>query len=92
MITVDFQKQLPSGCFCLWSLKNPSIPEYISYTQSGVMTIDFHSTKPFIVIGMCNGTVAVYDCRLPNKPPVYESSHVENKHGGIVWQVFILEI
>lgn len=84
----DFQKQSTKGCFCLWSLKNPSFPEYISHPQNGVMTLDFHPSRPYlIVIGMNDGTVAVYDCRLNNKLPIYESSNIGNKHNGTIWQV-----
>lgn len=72
----------------MWSLKNPSFPEYISHAQNGIMTLDFHPSRPYlIVVGLTDGVVAVYDSRLNNKPPIYESSHVDNKHNGTVWQV-----
>lgn len=52
------------------------------------MTLDFHPNKPYlIVVGLNDGMVAVYDSRLTNKAPIYQSSHVDNKHYGIVWQV-----
>lgn len=87
-ISVNFQKQSTVGCICLWSLKNPSYPEYINFTHSGVMSLDFHPTRSYLIaIGLDDGMVAVYDSRTDAKIPLYESNNVDNKHEGIVWQV-----
>ena len=89
-ILVEFQKQSTKGCFCLWSLKNPSYPEYVVHTESGIMTLDFHPSRPYlVVVGLNDGMVAVFDSRLPTKTPIYQSTHVDNKHCGIVWQVHL---
>ena len=37
----DFLKQ-SHGLFLIYSLKNPSFPENIFHTESGVMSLDFH--------------------------------------------------
>ena len=45
----DFAKQGP-GIICCLSLKNPSFPEFIFPTASGVMTVSFHPKVLFVVI------------------------------------------
>nr|CAD7570900.1 unnamed protein product [Timema californicum] len=84
----DFMKQHPEGAVCLFTLKNPSFPEYICTTDSGVVCVDIHPKYPYLmVIGKYDGNVAVYDVHLPTREPQYESNSVSNKHGGIVWEV-----
>jgi dynein intermediate chain 1 len=76
------------GGMCLFTLKNPSFPDYVCTTETGVMCVDIHSIHPYLVcIGKYDGSVAVYDVRSPEKLPQYESSSVTNKHCGTVWQV-----
>lgn len=41
----DFLKQ-SRGVFLIYSLKNPSYPENIFQTESGVMCLDFHPNHP----------------------------------------------
>ena len=41
----DFLKQA-RGMFLIYSLKNPSFPENIFQTESGVMSLDFHPSHP----------------------------------------------
>jgi dynein intermediate chain 1 len=41
----DFLKQT-NGLFLIYSLKNPSYPENIFPTDSGVMSLDFHPNHP----------------------------------------------
>lgn len=88
-VSVEFQKFSSIGCFYLCSLKSPSFPEYSNYTESGIMTLDFHRTKPYLIaVGLHDGTVAVYDVRLcSGEVAIYRSSGVNDKHYGIVWQV-----
>nr|CAD7404017.1 unnamed protein product [Timema cristinae] len=87
-VLVDFMKQHPEGAVCLFTLKNPSFPEYICTTDSGVVCVDIHPKYPYLmVIGKYDGNVAVYDVHLPTREPQYESNSVSNKHGGIVWEV-----
>ncbi|KAG8284801.1 cytoplasmic dynein with WD40 domain [Homalodisca vitripennis] len=84
----DFMRQVTEGYLCLFTLKNPSYPEYINSTDSGVMCLDFHPQHPYlVVVGLYDGTVAVYNIQLPTKERQFQSNSVTNKHGGIVWQV-----
>lgn len=41
----DFTKQ-GRGMLLFYTLKNPSYPEYVYSTESGVMCIDFHPDYP----------------------------------------------
>ena len=34
--------QSQNGVICIFSLKNPSYPEYLCWAESGVMCLDFH--------------------------------------------------
>ncbi|KDR09636.1 Dynein intermediate chain 2, ciliary, partial [Zootermopsis nevadensis] len=84
----DFMKPQPEGAVCLFTLKNPSFPDYICTTETGVMCVDIHPVHPYLVCtGKYDGNVAVYDVHSPEKMPQYESNSVANKHCGVVWQV-----
>ncbi|XP_018330112.1 dynein intermediate chain 2, ciliary [Agrilus planipennis] len=84
----DHMKPLDTGYLCLYSLKNPSYPEYICQTQSAVMTVDNHPDHPYmIVIGLYDGNTIVYNIQASCKTPAYKSDEVTQKHRGIVWDV-----
>ncbi|XP_075214914.1 dynein intermediate chain 2, ciliary [Lycorma delicatula] len=84
----DFHKQVTEGYLCLFTMKNPSFPEYINSVDSGVMCLDFHPVNSYlVVIGLYDGTVSVYNVQLYTKDRQFQSNSVTNKHGGIVWQV-----
>ena len=86
-------KPQPEGAMCLFTLKNPSFPEYVCITETGVMCVDIHPKHPFLVcIGKYDGNVAVYNVQSPEKVPQYESNSVTNKHRGTVWQVILKQI
>lgn len=53
------------------------------------MCLDFSKQHPhLLVIGTMEGSVAVYNIMLPPAAaPQYKSNDVEQKHGGIVWEV-----
>lgn len=86
-------KPQPEGAMCLFTLKNPSFPEYVCITETGVMCVDIHPVHPFLVcIGKYDGNVAVYNVQSPEKVPQYESNSVTNKHCGTVWQVILKQI
>lgn len=77
------------GAVCLFTLKNPSYPEHICMTDSGVMCVDIHPKYPFmIVVGLYDGSVHIYNVCVNCKEPQYKSNSVTNKHGGIVWEVY----
>lgn len=83
----DFMKQ-GSGMLCLYSLKNPSWPEYSCTTPSGVMCIDWHPQHSSICcVGLYDGTVCVYDVRSKTQAPIYQSTVKTGKHTDPVWEV-----
>lgn len=85
---VEFVKKPIEGAVCLFTLKNPSYPEFIRHTDSAAMSVATHPNLPYlIVIGMYDGNVAVYNTNSPDPLPQYQSNSVNNKHWGIVWQV-----
>ncbi|XP_058796099.1 dynein intermediate chain 2, ciliary isoform X2 [Phymastichus coffea] len=86
--SMTFDNPMPSGAVCLFSLKNPSYPEWICTTDSPVMCLDFNRDNPhLLVVGTMDGSVAVYNVQLSSSAPQYKSNEVVQKHGGIVWQV-----
>ena len=42
----NFYEQSEPGVVCVFSLKNPSFPEYLCHAPSGVMCIDVHPQVP----------------------------------------------
>lgn len=87
----DFMKQ-GSGLVCIYSLKNPSHPEFTFQTDSGVMCCDFHKEKSnLLAVGLYDGTVMVYDIRNKSGAPIYRSTVKTGKHTDPVWQVFWAE-
>ncbi len=87
MLLDDFLKQA-KGLILLYSLKNPSFPEFVYQTESGVMSIDYHSEYPnLITAGFYDGTVAVYNTAESSQAPKYSSSARSGKHTDPVWQV-----
>ncbi|XP_055383476.1 dynein intermediate chain 2, ciliary [Condylostylus longicornis] len=83
----DFLKQNPEGALCLFTIKNPSYPDYIIMCESGVMSCDIHPTYPFlVVIGMYDGNVGVYNLQ-QGIAPIYTSQGVNGKHAGSVNEV-----
>jgi dynein intermediate chain 1, axonemal len=74
---------------CLYSLKNPSFPEYQISTESGVMCLHFHPEfSNLLVVGCYDGTVSVYDVRTHSNDPIYSASVRTGKHNEPVWQAF----
>lgn len=86
---VDFQKQQSQeGAVCLFTLKNPSYPEFVRCTESGAMCVAIHPVQTHLIaIGMLNGNVAVFNTNSSEKSPRFQSDSVNKKHWGIVWQV-----
>lgn len=71
-----------------YSLKNPSFPEYIYRTPSGVLCLDVNEQFSYLVaVGFYDGCVAVYNLKTEGAEPVYKSSVRTGKHTGPVWQV-----
>ena len=83
----DFSHQCP-GIVAVFSLKNPSSPEFTYVAESGVMCLHFHPQHPsLLVVGLYDGNVLVYDLQNKTDTPIYRSSTKENKHMDPVWQV-----
>ena len=71
-----------------YTLKNPSFPEYIYPTDSGVMSLDVNPDYPYLVaVGYYDGNVAVYNIVESRTGPVYISTAKTGKHTDPVWQV-----
>eukprot|EP00798_Chlamydomonas_sp_ICE-L_P025485 gene25485-11143_t len=84
----DFLKQ-SSGLICIYSLKNPSYPEFYFTTDSGVMCLDFHPEYAnLMAVGCYDGTVHVYDVHQKVDKPIYSASVKTGKHNDPVWSIF----
>lgn len=73
---------------CIFSLKNPSFPEYLCKAHCGVMSVDIHPKHPhMLVAGLADGNVVVYNLQRATHEPCYSSTAKNGKHQDIVWQV-----
>ncbi|XP_056408243.1 dynein axonemal intermediate chain 1 [Hyla sarda] len=83
----DFMKQT-RGLLLLYTLKNPSNPEFTFSTESGVMCLDVHKDHPYLVaVGFYDGNVAIFNLKSESPQPKYMSSAKSGKHTDPVWQV-----
>ncbi|NXK87489.1 DNAI1 protein, partial [Formicarius rufipectus] len=83
----DFMKQ-GHGMVLLYSLKNPSFPEFVFSSNSGVMCLDFNSEHPHLMaVGFYDGNVAIYNLKKATSQPIHRSSPESGKHTEPVWQV-----
>lgn len=83
----DFLRQ-NNGMLLYYSLKNPSYPEFIYTTPSGVMNIDIHPVLPnLLCVGFYDGSVAVYNILEKQNEPTFLSTAKSGKHTDPVWQV-----
>ncbi|CAO2580491.1 Dynein axonemal intermediate chain 1 [Lemmus lemmus] len=83
----DFMKQ-SRGMLLLYSMKNPSFPEYIFSSDSGIMCLDMHVDHPYlVVVGYYDGNVAIYNLKKPHSQPCFRSTSKSGKHTDPVWQV-----
>merc|ERR1712136_9936 len=83
----EFTKQ-NRGMLLFYSMKNPSYPEFVFSTESGVMCLDIHSLYPYLVcVGFYDGSVAVFNVLEQKETPVYKSTAKSGKHTDPVWQV-----
>ncbi len=77
---------------CVFSLKNPSYPEFLCRAHCGVMCVDIHPRHPhMLAAGMADGSVAVYNLQGGGGAGAIEPSYVSTarngKHQDITWQV-----
>ncbi|KAL2099566.1 hypothetical protein ACEWY4_003960 [Coilia grayii] len=83
----DFTKQ-GRGMMLYYSLKNPTYPECIYPTTSGIMCLDIHPRLSYLVaVGFYDGCVAVYSLKEESTQPIYKSTAKSGKHTDPVWQV-----
>ncbi|XP_072215478.1 dynein axonemal intermediate chain 1 isoform X4 [Excalfactoria chinensis] len=83
----DFMKQ-SQGMLVLYTMKNPSFPEYVFSSESGIMCLDIHNDHPhFLAVGFYDGNVAIYNLKKATSQPSYKSSAKSGKHTDPVWQV-----
>lgn len=79
---------LEPGYIFVYSVKNNYYPEIKYTTESGVLSLDFHQHEPYyLVTGMYDGTVAVYDIKMKSKSPLITCDIRNQKHMDPVWQV-----
>lgn len=82
----DFSRQGPGMISC-FTLKNPSHPETIFSTESGVMCLHFHPQHPSILaVGLYDGNVLVYNVQKKTDLPLFKSGS-KGRHTDPVWQV-----
>ena len=91
MFSDDFYQQNKNckGVACVFSLKNPSYPEFICLSHCAISSVDVHPSHPhMLVTGLVDGNVAVYDLQKRNcRFPSYMSTSKNGKHRDIAWQV-----
>nr|XP_053637336.1 dynein intermediate chain 2, ciliary-like [Cherax quadricarinatus] len=69
------------GLLCLYTLKNPGVPERYLPTPCGLTSVQFHPThESVLVAGRTDGAVMVYDARQALLPRVVTSSTTSGKH------------
>ncbi|EIE20032.1 WD40 repeat-like protein [Coccomyxa subellipsoidea C-169] len=74
-----------TGAVACFTLKNPSAPEFLMTTRSGVMCLHFHPQHPnLLAVGLHDGCVLVIDIRQPSARPLYEASAAGGKHADAV--------
>ncbi|POI35676.1 hypothetical protein CIB84_000572 [Bambusicola thoracicus] len=83
----DFMKQ-SHGMLVLYTMKNPTFPEYVFSSESGIMCLDIHNDHPHLMaVGFYDGNVAIYNLKKATSQPSYKSSAKSGKHTDPVWQV-----
>ncbi len=84
----EFLKQ-SSGLINIYSLKNPSHPEFSISTEAGVMCLHFHPEySNLLAVGCYDGAVLVYDIHAKTSAPIYQATVQTGKHNDPVWSIF----
>lgn len=79
---------LESGYIFVFSIKNNYYPEVKYTTETGVLSLDFHSKQfNYLVAGMYDGTVSVFDIIQKIKAPIITCDIRNQRHFDPVWQV-----
>lgn len=85
----DYTRPGP-GTVAVFSLKNPSHPEFEFDTPHGVMCLDFHPKQSdLLVVGLYDGSVCVHRLCYGGGigTPLYASTPKTGKHSDPVWQI-----
>jgi len=83
---------ITTGLVLFWSLKNPTYPERVIRTRTGITALHFSAAHPNMVsAGTHDGSVMIWDLRRPTDQPVLTSgssvsTHNDQKHTDIVWE------
>jgi len=83
---------ITGGLVLFWSLKNPTYPERVIRTRTGVAALHFSAAHPnMVAAGTHDGSVMIWDLRRPTDQPVLKSgssvsAHNDQKHTDIVWE------
>ena len=76
------------GMACVFSLKNPTFPEYICLSSCAILCLDVNPYHPhMLAVGLMNGNVAVYNLQIKTKQPTYISDSINGKHRNLINQV-----
>ena len=76
------------GLICVYSLKNPTYPEFICNSSCAILCIDINpSHSHMIAAGLIDGNVAVYNLQIKGQQPFYVSDARNGKHQNVVNQV-----
>jgi len=97
LLAVSYGDTIPvpnteGGLVLFWSLKNPTYPERVLRTKSGVTSLSFSVVNPnMVAAGTHAGSVLIWDLRRPGDQPALQSGssnsvHNNSKHKDIVWE------
>mgnify|MGYP002631107730 FL=1 len=85
---IDCTQKLRPGILAFWTLKNPTFPEKIIYTEHSITCCAFSKRNPhWIAVGDSHGNIAIYNIRSDDLNPIAESKDLEGKHTDIIWEL-----
>jgi len=80
--------KLKKGVLCLFSIKNPTFPDYVYHLEKSAMCVDINRLEPnLLAVGFQDGSVGVFNVGLKTTKPMYYSKAEHKKHFDPVWQV-----
>jgi len=85
---IDCTKKLQPGILAFWTLKNPTFPEKIIYTEHSITCCAFSKKQPhWIAVGDSHGNISIFNIRSDDLSPIAESKDLEGKHTDIIWEL-----
>ena len=80
------------GMACVFSLKNPTYPEYICLSNCAILCIDINPCHPhMLAVGLVDGNIAVYNLQINTQNPFYKSDSNNGKHHNVVNQASVIK-